>query len=103
MEALANDFYVEQLVSREEFFSARSSLTKRLDANREKLARRDRRGVLGQFVGAGQSLRAAWAEASLDWRRAIVAALLERIEIAPATEKSRKPFDPNRVRPIWRY
>jgi len=103
LEALANDFYVSQVISREEFFSARSSLTKRLDANREKLARRDRRGVLGKFVGDGQSLRTAWTEASLDWRRAIVGALLERVEIAPATEKGRKPFDANRVKPVWRY
>lgn len=43
------------------------------------------------------------AEASLDWRRAIIGALLERVEIAPATEKGRKPFDANRVRPVWRY
>ena len=103
LEALANDFYVSQAISREEFFSARSALTARLEANREKLSRRDRRGVLGKFVGAGQSLRAAWAEASLDWRRAIVGALLERVEIAPATEKGRKPFDANRVTPVWRY
>ena len=103
LEALANDFYVDQLVSREEFFSARSALTARLDANRAKLARRDHREVLGQFVGESKSLRAAWAAGALDWRRAIVGASLERVEIAPATEKGRKPFDPKRVRPVWRY
>ena len=103
LEELTNDFYTEQLVSREDFFVTRSALTARLEANREKLSRRDRRGVLGQFVGDGNTLRQAWEAGSLEWRRAIMAALLERVEIAPATEKGRKPFDANRVRPVWRY
>jgi len=80
----------------------RAALTARLEANREKLARRDRRGVLGQFVGSGKTLRAAWAEGSLDWRRSVVAALLESIVIQPG-KPGRRPFDPGRVRPVWRY
>ena len=80
-----------------------SALTARLDVNRAKLARRDHRDVLAPFVGESESLRAAWALGSLDWRRAIVRVSLERVEIAPATEKGRKPFDPKRVRPVWRY
>jgi site-specific DNA recombinase len=103
LEQLANDHYVENILSRQEFLSARGALTKRLEVNREKLSRRDRRGVLGQFVGSGETLRAAWADGAFDWRRAIVAALLDRVEVMPATEKGRKPFDPNRVKPVWRY
>ena len=103
LEALANDFYVEQLVSREEFFVARNGLTKRLEANRQKLARRDARGAIGAFVGAGGTLRAAWAAGTLDWRRAVVSSLLDRVLIMPTEKKGRVPFDAERVRPVWRY
>ena len=103
LEALANDFYVEQLVSREEFFVARAGLTKRLEANRQQLARREARGAIGAFVGAGEGLREAWAKGTLDWRRAVVSSLLDRVLIMPATKKGRVAFDMERVKPIWRY
>ncbi len=103
LEALANDFYVEQLVSREEFFTARSALTKRLEGNRQKLARREARGAIGSFIGAGATLRAAWENGSFDWRRAVIAAVLDRVLIMPTDKKGRVPFDVHRVKPIWRY
>ena len=67
-----------------------------------RLARRDGRGVLAGFVGDGGNLRRAWEGGSLDWRRAVMGALLDRVEIMPG-EAGRLPFDPERVRPIWRY
>ena len=103
LEALANDFYVEQLVTREEFFAARAGLTKRLEANRQQLARREARGAIGAFVGAGVTLRDAWAKGTLDWRRAVVASLLDRVLIMPTKRKGRVPFDVERVKPVWRY
>ena len=83
LEELTNDYYVERRISRDEFFAARSGLEKRLEANRMRLARRDRRGVLAGFVGDGGNLRRAWEGGSLDWRRAVVGALLDRVVIAP--------------------
>ena len=103
LDQLATDHYAEAILSRQEFLAARGVLTRRLETNREKLARRDRRGVLGQFVGSGETLRAAWADGTLDWRRAVVGALLDRVEVMPATEKGRKRFDTGRVKPVWRY
>ncbi len=40
---------------------------------------------------------------SLDWQRAIVGALLDHVDILPATEKGRKPFDAKRVNPVRRF
>jgi hypothetical protein len=103
LETLSRDFDAGKLLPREEFMAARTELMKRLEANRAILARRDRRGVVGAFVGASGSLRAAWATGSLEWRRSVVGALLERVEIAPTTVKGRQPFDVGRVKPVWRF
>ena len=101
LKELMNDYYVERRISRDEFFVARSGLEKRLEANRMRLARRDGRGVLAGFVGDGGNLRRAWEGGSLDWRRAVMGALLDRVVIAPG-KAGRLPLDPERVRPIWR-
>jgi DNA invertase Pin-like site-specific DNA recombinase len=102
LETLARDFYVDQLVSRDEFLAARDGLAKRLEANRARLAKRDGRGVVGPYVGDGQTLAHAWAAGSLAWRRSVVGALLDRVEILPG-KPGRRPFDPARVKPVWRY
>ncbi len=103
LEALANDHYVERLISRQEFLPARGTLARRLEANREKLARRDGNGVVSSFLGHGGALREAWERGSLDWRRAVVGALVDHIDIMPAVRKGRNVFDYGRVRPIWRH
>jgi len=102
LEMLAKDFYVERTISREEFSAARIALTSRLEANQVKLARRTSSGTVGRFVGHGELLREKWQGANLEWRRSIVGALLEKVEIQPG-KPGRLPFDPQRVRPVWRY
>ncbi len=102
LEELARDFYVEKLVSREEFFAARDGLNRRLEGNRVKLAKRERTNVLGRFAGEGGALRTAWESGSLEWRRAIVGAVLDYVTILPG-EPGRKAVDPARVSVQWRY
>ena len=102
LESLARDFYADHLLTREEFFAARAALTGRLEANRMKLAKRSSNGAVGRFMGQGALLREAWATATLEWKRAIVGALLERVEVLPG-RAGRLPFDPERVRPVWRF
>lgn len=102
LEVLAKDYYADSLVSREEFMAARSVLNERLEVNRAKLAKRTSSGAVGHFLGHGELLREAWAKGSFDWRRSIVGALLVHVEIAPG-KPGRLPFDPQRVRPVWKY
>jgi site-specific DNA recombinase len=102
LRALSDDFYVQAIIGRDEFLSARASLSNRLELNRSRLARQTGPELAARFVGASRVLREAWASASLDWRRASVDGLLDRILIMPTTQKGRRPFDVDRVKPIWR-
>ena len=102
LEALSTDFYADKLITREEFFAARQAIQKRLEGNRGKLTRRNGHSVLAGFIGEGSTLRNAWENGSLDWRRAVVGALLERVVIGPG-RAGRNAVDPERVKPVWRY
>ena len=102
LETLAKDFYVDKILSREEFLPTRAELTSRLETNRARLAKRDGRGGLSGFVGDGATLRQAWAKGSLEWRRSVLGALLDRVIIAPG-KAGRVAVDPDRVKPTWRY
>jgi site-specific DNA recombinase len=103
LKLLSMDYYDSHVITRDEFFAAREPLVKRLEANRERLSRRDRGGLLHRFTGSSDVLRNAWTNGNLEFRRAIVGGLLERVELLPASKKGRSPFDVGRVRPRWRY
>jgi hypothetical protein len=47
-------------------------------------------------------LKRVWEKEELDWRRALLSAVLERVEVGSAV-KGRNFFDPGRVRIIWRF
>lgn len=98
LDELAKDHYVERSISREEFFAARSDLTDRIAKAEQALSRSEDTAVLAG-VSSGAVARAAWAERDQDWRRELLAALIERITIAPATVYR---FDPERIGIVWR-
>jgi site-specific DNA recombinase len=98
LDELARDHYVERTISREEFFAARGELTDRIGKAEQVLARSEDTAVLAG-VSSGAVARTAWAERDQDWRRELLAALIERIEIAPSTVYR---FDPERLTISWR-
>ena len=98
LDELAKDHYVERAISREEFFAARSDLTDRIAKAEQALSRSEDTAVLAG-VSSGAVARAAWAERDQDWRRELLAALIERIEIAPSTVYR---FDSERIGIVWK-
>jgi site-specific DNA recombinase len=102
LEELSRDFYVDKLISREEFLAARTELARRLEQARERLAKQTRGTALGAFVKSGEALRRAWEEGTLEWRRSVTAALLDHIVVHPGAP-GRRPFDPERIQPVWKY
>jgi site-specific DNA recombinase len=102
LEELSADYYQAKVISRSEFFANRDALDARLRANRERLGKANGHGLLSSFVGAGEAVRRQWDERGLDWRRAVIAAVVDHIVIEPEV-RGRNRFDATKVRIVWRY
>jgi hypothetical protein len=98
LDELAKDHYVARSITRDEFFAARAELTDRIASAEQVLSRSEDTAVLAG-VSSGAVARAAWAERDQDWRRELLGALIERIEIAPSKVYR---FDPERISITWR-
>lgn len=101
MEQLATDLGNGR-ISRREWLAARAPLEKRLDAARRSLAAEQKTTALNGFTSKAGALRKAWPSLSIDRQRAIVAAVIDHIVLAPAV-KGRNTFDPSLVKVVWRY
>jgi hypothetical protein len=100
LEGLTQDHYVNRIIDRGEFLSARSSIEERLRDNRRRAAE-DRAGSVLGVLMAGAELRKLWAEKSLDWKRSVLSIIIDHVTIMPAV-KGRNTFDASLVEPIWR-
>lgn len=98
LEQLARDHYVDRLIDRPEFLTARDALEARVTDARRRLASSSSRSVLIEAGGA----RSRWGRLDVDKRRAIIAAILDGVVIGPARRGATR-FDPERVQPSWRY
>ncbi len=99
LEQLAHDHYVDKVISRAEFMRARGPLAERLAAAREAVSGRKPADVLAGLDAA--SIRASWDGYSLDRQRAVLAIALDRIVIAPVTQKANR-FNPERIEIVWK-
>jgi site-specific DNA recombinase len=98
LEELSTDYYVDRAISKSEFTKARDTLARRIEQAEVSLARSEQSTVLAS-MSSGAVARAAWAERDQDWRRELLAALIERITIAPSTVYR---FDPERIGIVWK-
>lgn len=101
LDQLARDFYAERLLSRSEFLAAKAALDVKIDAVRGQLARVDSGRVFIDFPRSEKALREAWAARGIEWRRALVDAVFERVLVHPAV-KGRNYFDPQRVELVFK-
>lgn len=102
LEQLSRDFYVDRIIGRSEYLVARSALEARIESARARLARTNGTGRVRTLAGFGEKLREAWDREPLDWRRAILETVADRIVIGPA-KRGLNRFDPARVSIEWRY
>jgi site-specific DNA recombinase len=97
--ALAADLGNKE-ISRVEWKAARAPIVVRLDAARERLERSSQTSVLDGFLGTVEEMQQRWENSNTSQRRAVVAAVVERIKVHPGAPGGR--FDPNRLEPFWR-
>jgi hypothetical protein len=91
------DKVAQELIRPEAAKRNRVEIERRMEAARGKLAQLGDSRVATQVPG---NLRDVWPTLSLDRRRAILAAVIERIEIHP--QGSGQRFDPEAIRVNWR-
>ena len=101
LDQLAVDHYAERALGRSEYLAARSTLEGRVEAARRELARTTGRHTLDRLPSGGQAVAEAWAAADLDWRRAVLGAVVERVVLQPARRGVNR-FDPKKVEVLWR-
>lgn len=82
------------------FKRMKASLDGKMTDARRALARRMERRVAIDLP-VGEALQSWWEQATMDARRALIAALLESITILPAHRGPRR-FDPTKVQLVWR-
>lgn len=80
---------------------ARERLQTRAEDTRKALQRRPGLGVLGSLPTGDSALRAAWDAESVEWRRAVIAAVLDHVVVGPGRQGPRT-FDPSRLDLVWR-
>jgi DNA invertase Pin-like site-specific DNA recombinase len=100
LDQLAVD-HVTRIIGRSEWLAARAVLEGRLEAARRDLARTVGSHTLATLPSGGAALRKAWAAADLDWRRAVLGAVVERVTLQPARRGINK-FDPSKIAMTWR-
>jgi site-specific DNA recombinase len=101
LDQLIKDHQVDHIISRAEWLAARVPIEERLARTRRRAAE-DRGGSVLGVLMAGAKLREQWAVRPLDWKRAVLGIVIDYIVIEPAVPGLNK-FDPNLVRPVWRF
>jgi len=100
LEELAREWAADS-ITKAEWMVARQAVESRLETAKRALGRHRRTSALDAFTGDTGALRAAWPGLSLARRRAIIAAVVDRISIGPAV-RGINHFDPARVDMTWR-
>ena len=95
---LADDYYVNKVIDRNEFLSTRATLQQRLESNRVKLLAHQNAAVLGAIT-AGAEVRRQWPSRPLEWRRSVIGAIVDHVKVHPSP---RSRFDPTKIEIVWR-
>ena len=93
--------YGNKQVTMAEWIAARKQIEKRLTSARKQLGKVSRTTVLDGYVGNADALREQWDSLDLTRQHAIVAALLDHVEVGPG-RRGFNGFDDSRVRAVLR-
>lgn len=104
------DDYASNLLTREQFQRAKTVAETELAKAEYEIATLNRKRTAHGLIPAGVSVRASWeASDSDDWKRAIMALAIERVDVFPTTSRKsymidgvRRLFDPAYVKITWR-
>jgi hypothetical protein len=102
LEQLSRDPYVDRRIYRAQFFTSHDALKARVDETQRELSQRaGAHGFLQVPEGGAESVRAAWDAADLNWRRARLATVVDRVVVHPVG-KGGHDFRPETIEVRWR-
>jgi DNA invertase Pin-like site-specific DNA recombinase len=101
LEDLEVAHFTRKHLSRGGYLRARAELEGRIETLRTALSRVDHSWVLVDLLASERSLVDTWDAQQMDWRRLVVAAVIDRVTVGPAVQ-GRNFFDPDRVTVTWR-
>jgi DNA invertase Pin-like site-specific DNA recombinase len=93
--------YGQREITMGEWKAARKPIEQRLTSARKQLAKVTHGGLLDSYVGHSERLRADWEALDLSQQHAIVAAVLDSVQVGPA-RRGYNRFDESRLTPVWR-
>lgn len=94
--------HTDGVIGRPEWLAMRKRIEQRIEALEKELPDRTAGRVLRSLPTGEGAMRAAWPGLSLDQQRAVLAEVIDRIEIAPASKRGRPFFDTGRISVTWR-
>lgn len=94
------EMFADGEIQRPEWMTARKRIEGRLEAARRRVSRIHHGTALEGLEGRGQ-LRKAWSSLVPDRRRAVLAAVIDRIDVGPA-RRGLNRFDDERLDVVWR-
>jgi site-specific DNA recombinase len=97
--------YAEGKINLEDMLSIKNVIEDAMEHTRSKLARLSSGRLLAN-IPVGETIREAWDEADVEWRREFLKLLVKKVVLLPSV--GRRPrfgkwqFDPSRVQIVWR-
>ncbi|MEI4745858.1 recombinase family protein [Rhodococcus erythropolis] len=107
---ISDDYYVHNLLSREQFERSKGQADSRLERINQLIAREYTDGT-NTAIDLSGDLQKAWEEGSLEWRRNLLALLIDKIYVAPRPKAEgyvypkfmdKYRFDPELITIVWR-
>jgi DNA invertase Pin-like site-specific DNA recombinase len=89
-------------ITAREFLNIRKPLQERIDRAQANIDTDDDLAVLGPMLARGVDVRDQWEARDFDGKRAILAALFDRVVVKPAGSTLGGKFDPKRISVKWR-
>jgi site-specific DNA recombinase len=101
LERLDEDYYVGRKLTEARYTRLAAQLTQQIDDAQRAIDHARGRSLVANLPTTSAHARKLWTERGLEWRRLLIGALIERVEVGPGV-RGRNKFDPNRVKITFR-
>ena len=102
LEALDDARFVQGVLPQGRYLRAQAKLVAHQSDLEKELAAIQSRGAVATLPRGAERIRQSWNSADMQWRQAMVRALVERVIVHPAPRRGLNAFDPSRVEVVWR-